>query len=127
MGGMRKWRRHTLDFKRQVVDKMKTCGNIEALARELDLQRKLLYTWKWQLEGRPEPQRANLEITAEERGQKQLREKIANLQATVSRTTEENHFFAIALLRIEKRQSTSETGVEAPTQPSSRRRKSKAN
>jgi len=41
---MRKWRRHTIEFKRQVVERMKTCENIEALARELDLERKLLYT-----------------------------------------------------------------------------------
>jgi hypothetical protein len=34
---------------------MKTCENIGALARELKLQTKLLYTWKYQLEGRPEP------------------------------------------------------------------------
>jgi transposase-like protein len=50
-----KWRRHTVEFKRQVVERMKTCENIGALARELKLQRKLLYTWKYQLEGRPEP------------------------------------------------------------------------
>jgi len=48
-----KVRRHTVEFKRQVVERMKTCENIGALARELKLQRKLLYTWKYQLEGRP--------------------------------------------------------------------------
>src|SRR5271165_4760866 len=62
-----KWRRHTVEFKRQVVERMKTCENIEALARELKLQRKLLYTWKYQFEGRPEPRHANLATTAEER------------------------------------------------------------
>ena len=41
-----KWRRHTVEFKRQVVERMKTCQNIHELARELKLQRKLLYTWK---------------------------------------------------------------------------------
>jgi hypothetical protein len=30
-----KWRRHTVEFKRQVVERMKTCENIGALAREL--------------------------------------------------------------------------------------------
>jgi hypothetical protein len=28
-----KWRRHTLEFKRQVVERMKTCQNIHELAR----------------------------------------------------------------------------------------------
>jgi len=41
-----KWRRHTVEFKRQAVERMKTCQNIAELARELDIQRKLLYTWK---------------------------------------------------------------------------------
>ncbi len=42
---MKKWRRHTVEFKRQVVERMKTSENIGQLARELDLQRKLLYSW----------------------------------------------------------------------------------
>jgi transposase-like protein len=60
---MAKWRQHTVEFKRQVVERMKTCENIGALARELDLERKLLYAWKYQFEGRPEPRRANLAKT----------------------------------------------------------------
>ena len=62
MGKMRKWRRHTLEFKKRVVERMKTCENIEALARELNIQRKLLYTWEYQLEGRPEPRHANYDL-----------------------------------------------------------------
>ena len=72
MAKMAKWRRQTVEFKRQVVERMKTCENIGALARELKLQRKLLYTWKYQFEGRPEPRHANLGITAEDRKDKQL-------------------------------------------------------
>ena len=53
MAKMAKWRRHTVEFKRQVVERMKTCENIHALARELKLERKLLYTWKYQFEGVP--------------------------------------------------------------------------
>ena len=54
MAKMAKWRRHKLEFKQKAVERMKSCGNIEALARELKIQRKLLYTWKWQGEGRAE-------------------------------------------------------------------------
>ena len=50
MAKMKKWRRHTVEFKRQAVERMKTCESIEALAQELKLQRKLLYTWKYQLD-----------------------------------------------------------------------------
>ena len=79
---------------------MKTCENIGALARELKLQRKLLYTWKYQFEGRPEPRHANLATTAEERKEKHLLEEIAKLKAALAEKTLENDFFADALLRI---------------------------
>jgi|SRR5450432_4104846 hypothetical protein len=29
-----KWRRHSVEFKRQAVERMKTCDNVRALARE---------------------------------------------------------------------------------------------
>jgi hypothetical protein len=38
MAKMAKWRRHTVEFKRQVVERMKTCENIHALARELKIE-----------------------------------------------------------------------------------------
>ena len=82
-----KWRRHTLEFKRQAVERMKTCPNIHELARELKVQRKLLYVWRNQLEGRPEPRHANLGITAEDRKEKQHREEIAKLKAAVADKT----------------------------------------
>ncbi len=67
---MSNWRRHTIEFKKQAVEKMRTCENINDLARELQIQRKLLYTWKYQFEGRPEPRHANFATTAEERKDK---------------------------------------------------------
>src|SRR5216683_492923 len=111
---MAKWRRHTVEFKRQVVERMKTCENIHSLARELKLQRKLLYTWKYQLEGRPEPRHANLATTAEERKDKQLRDEIAKLKAALADKTLEVDFFQSALRRIEEgRQNSTETGGSA--------------
>lgn len=122
-----KWRRHTLEFKRQVVERMKTCQNIHELARELKIERKLLYTWKYQFEGRPEPRHANLGITAEERKDKQLREEIAKLKASLADKTLENDFFRSALLKVkEGRQPSIETGASASTTSSGRGRRSKA-
>ena len=96
-----KWRRHALEFKRQVVERMKTCANIDELARELKFQRKLLYTWKYQFEGRPEPRHANLSTTAEERKEKHLLDEIAKLKAALAEKTLENDFLAGALGRID--------------------------
>jgi transposase-like protein len=127
MAKMAKWRRHTVEFKRQVVERMKTCENIHELARELKIQRKLLYTWKYQFEGRPEPRHANLGITAEDRKDKQLRDEIAKLKSALADKTLENDFFRSALLKIkEGRQPSTAPGATASTTSSSRGRKSKA-
>lgn len=128
MGQMRTWRRHTEAFKRQVVERMKTCENIHALAKELGIQRKLLYTWRYQLEGRPEPRRANLQETAEERKEKQLREENERLKRALGEKSLEIDFFKDALLRVNQaRQKDSGAGGAASTKPSGRGRKSKAN
>jgi transposase-like protein len=127
MAKMAKWRRHTLEFKRQVVERMKTCENIHALARELKVQRKLLYTWRYQFEGRPEPRHANLASTAEERKDKQLREEIGKLKSALAEKTLENDFFVSALLKIkEGRRASSAPGAIASTKESGRGRPSKA-
>jgi transposase-like protein len=124
---MAKWRRHTVAFKRQAVERMKTCENIHELARELKLQRKLLYTWKYQLEGRPEPRHANLAITAEDRKDKQLRDEITKLKSALADKTLENDFFQSALLKVkEGRRQSTEAGASAFTTSSSRGRKGKA-
>jgi transposase-like protein len=127
MAKMAKWRRHTVEFKRQVVERMKTCENIHALARELKLQRKLLYTWKYQFEGRPEPRHANLGTTAEDRKDKQLRDEITKLKVALADKALETDFFKSALLKIQEgRQPNTALGATASTTPSSRGRKSKA-
>ena len=127
MAKMAKWRRHSVEFKRQAVERMKTCENIEALARELKLERKLLYSWKYQFEGRPEPRHANLGTTAEERRDKQLRDEIAKLKPTLAEKALEIDFFKSALLKIkERRQQNEKTCGSASTTSSSRGRKSKA-
>lgn len=127
MAKMAKWRRHTVEFKRQVVERMKTCENIHQLARELKIQRKLLYTWRYQFEGRPEPRHANLGITAEDRKDKQLRDEITKLKSALADKTLEIDFFRSALLKVkERRQQSTEAGATASTTSSSRGRKSKA-
>jgi transposase-like protein len=127
MAKVTKWRRHTVEFKRQVVERMRTCENIGALARELKLERKLLYTWKYQFEGRPEPRHANLATTAEERKDKRLLDEIAKLKAALADKALENDFFRSALLKVqERRQPGVGTGETASTTPSVRGRKSEA-
>ena len=121
------WRRHSVEFKRQVVERMKTCENIQELAQGLELQRKLLYTWKYQFEGRPEPRHANLGTTAEDRKEHQLRNEIAKLKQALGEKVLEHDFFRHALLRIkEGRQPSTASGASACTKQSGRGRQSKA-
>ena len=127
MARMRKWRRHTEEFKRQAVERMKTCPNIRELARELKIQQKLLYTWKYQFEGRPEPRNANLGITAEGRKEKRLQKEIDKLKSALAEKVLENDFFRSALRSIEeKRQGRMDNGATASTRPSARGSQSKA-
>ena len=127
MGKMRKWRRHTLEFKKQVVERMKTCENIEGLARELSIQRKLLYTWRDQLAGRPAPRHANYELTAEERKEKQLRDEVDKLKSALAERVLENDFLKSALFRVKKdRRQNEESGASASTPPFERGPKNKA-
>jgi hypothetical protein len=106
---------------------MKTCQNIHELARELSVQRKLLYTWRYQFDGRPEPRHANLGITAADRNEKRHREEIAKRKAALADKTLENDFFRSALRKVQEgRQRSTETGAVASTKSSGRGRKSKA-
>ena len=123
-----KWRRHTVEFKRQAVERMKACENIRALARELKIQQKLLYTWKYQFAGRPEPRHANLGIGAEDRQEKRFRDENTKLKLALAEKALEIDFFKGALLKIkEGRQPNTGVGATASTTPSSRGRQSKAN
>jgi transposase-like protein len=124
---MGQWRRHTLEFKKQCVERMRNCENIHELARELKIERKLLYTWKYQLEGHPEPRHANLATTAEERKDKQLRDELARVKSALADKTLENDFFRSALHGIrEVRRKNIAAGASASTSPSGRGRRSKA-
>lgn len=123
----KQWRRHSLEFKRQAVERMKTCENIEALARELNIERKLLYTWKYQFQGRPERRHANYGVSTEERKQKQLQDQVSQLKAALADRILENDFLKSALLRVkEQHQANSEPGASASTPPSGRGEKNKA-
>ena len=117
---MAKWRRHSVEFKKQAVERMRTCDNIGALARELKIERKLLYTWKWQLEGRPEPRHANLSETAEQRKESKLQEDNRRLKEALADKSLELDFFKGALRRIrEGRPNNTGSGASACT-PKSR-------
>jgi transposase-like protein len=118
---MAKWQRRSLEFKRQAVGRMKGCDNIHALARELEVERKLLYTWKYQLEGRPEPRHANLAESPVERQENKLKQENQRLKEALGEKALEVDFFKGALRRIkEGRRNNTASGVTASTPKSKR-------
>jgi transposase-like protein len=125
---MGKWRRHSLEFKRQVVERMKGSDNIHELARELGIERKLLYTWKYQFEGRPEKKHANYSgQPVTETTEVRLRRQISELKEALGQKAAELDFFAAALRRVKRdRQSREGNGEPASTPKSGPRRNRKA-
>ena len=118
---MAKWKSYSLDFKRRAVERMRTCHNILELARELRVPRNLLYIWKHQLEGRPDPGRADLSQTAESSVEHKLREENRLLKEALGQKALEADFFAAALRRIKEQRRKNRASGETASTPRSGR------
>ena len=91
-----------------VVERLKSCDNIVALAQELGLHRRLLYKWRDQLEPveHEEPRPSTLE----------LRQQVRQLKRLVAEKAMEVDFFKGALQKVEaRRQGSSGSGETAST------------
>jgi transposase-like protein len=117
------WRRHSREFKQQAVARMRTSDNIHELARELKIERKLLYTWKYQLEGRPEKNHADyLGHPAADTVERRLRRENQELKAALGEKAAEADFFAAGLRRVKlDRQANGADGGSVSTPKSGRR------
>lgn len=94
------------EVRRTALERMKSCPNITALAKELKLSRSALYKWKWQDEAK-EP--GGLPI-------RNLQKKVHELESLLAEKTLEVNFFKGALQKIEaRRQSGSGSGETAST------------
>jgi len=89
-------------FQQSVVERMKTCKDVSALVRELQVSRSQVYRWRDEALGRipvPSPRTAaQIEEKKEERQQR----RIAELERLVARQALDLDFFKGALLRIEE-------------------------
>src|ERR1700743_431407 len=125
---MGNWRRHSREFKQQVVERMKTSDNIHELARELGIERKLMYTWKNQCEGRAEKNHADHRGSATDTAEARLRRENKELKEALGEKAAEGDFF-VAALRIGQRDGASDGpgGHRASTPKSGPRSQRKAN
>jgi transposase-like protein len=87
-----------MKFRRMVVERMKRCNNITALAEELGLERKLMYTWRDQLE----PEHRGAESPVETREAK-LEREVSRLKRVLADKTVELDFFKGALQKVQAR------------------------
>jgi transposase-like protein len=93
------------------VERMKQCDNIGALAKELNIHRRVLYRWRDQLEpvakGRGAPPQSR---------EARLRNEVNHLKRALADKTLEVDFFKGALQKIEaRRQQQDVTGAKAST------------
>jgi transposase-like protein len=103
--------RHPMKFRRMVVRRMKECNNITALAEELGLERKLMYTWRDQLDPDGRAERPAVE-TREEK----LEREVRRLKRALADKTLEVDFFKGALQKVAaRRQQPDVIGAKAST------------
>ena len=99
-------------FRQMAVDRLTQCDNIVELAKELGISRRLLYTWRDQLEPaesgeRPPPMNAR-ETT--------LRKEVSRLKRTLAEKVLEVDFFKGALHKVTaRRQRSGDSGGTAST------------
>ena len=118
---MAKWQRHSVEFKRQAVERMKGCESIGDLARELRVHRSMLYLWKYESEGRPKPQRDKRAERVERRPESKLKQENQRLKEALGQKALEIDFFKGALRRIkEARQNNTASGGTVSTPKSER-------
>jgi transposase-like protein len=117
-------RRHSEEFKREVVKRMRECKNILGLGRELGLDVKMMYQWKWKQEGRPRRQPPELTTQAAKGTDLEaLRRENAQLKRLLAERALELDFFKGALQQVgARRQGTGEPGETPSTCTSGRGR-----
>jgi transposase len=112
----RKWDRWSAEFRQRALERMETCRNVKALAKELGVARQQLYWWRQQAERRQRPSEPGVTEDPRDRRIRELEKKVEELEGVIGKKTLELDFFAGALRRIrESRQKKSKVGATAST------------
>lgn len=105
-----KYAKYTEEFRRQAVERMKGSDNIRALARELGIDKRLLYDWRERATDLSD-QRAPTNRKA-----RQQENEIKQLKRLLAEKTQEVDFFRGALQKVAaRRKQSSEPGETAST------------
>jgi hypothetical protein len=107
--GLKKIERKSEEFKKQAIERMRACGNIGELSKELGVARRSLYNWKAEQRAAAEPRSSEQNLRREnERLKKSLAERVLEVD-----------FFEGALRRIEEGRRQSNGSGETPSTPKS--------
>lgn len=93
-------RKFSEEFRAQALERMRTCDNVSALARELGIRRKYLYYWRDQALGRVP--KSGLHLRPKPAREERERRRIVELERLVARQALEIDFFKGALQRVEE-------------------------
>ena len=107
------------DFRKKALERMKSCDNISALARELGVRRTRLYKWKLlaqaaATDAQEQPESAHSKEWNDQYENKiaKLQQRIAELERLVGQQTLDISFFKTALRHLEEiRRKKSNIGV----------------
>lgn len=97
--------RYSEEFRRVVVERMKGCNNITALARELGLERKSMYLWREKLD--PESVIKRKTGRPGESREVELEKQVSRVKRALADKTLELDFFKGALQKVEERRRQS--------------------
>jgi transposase-like protein len=111
MGRRSKYRKFTEAYRELAVGRLKECGNVSELCRELGISRQLLSYWQVRSE-RGQGKDADSAHGVE----RQLRQEVVELQAALASRTLEADFFKGALQKVAAlRQGSTGSGGTAST------------
>ncbi len=105
-------KRYSRKFQRMAVERMRTCEDVGALARELGVTRRCLYKWRAKLEMVEPGEEASRPSTH----MASYRREIQQLKRLLAEKTLEVDFFKGALQKVEaRRQKRGDSGETAST------------
>lgn len=104
MGEKKRRKRYGEKFKREVVERMRGRRNVMALGRELGLDIKMMYSWKWKEDERPTRKARKLTTKAAKgKDLETLRRENEHLKRVLAEKALELDFFRSALQQVEAR------------------------
>lgn len=112
-------RRYPIGFKQRAVERMRLGENTSQLARELGIDRSLLYIWKRKLEGRAYGTVPSEDLDVRDYQIRELQAKITCMEGVIGRQALELDFFEGALQRIKEKGQRSGAGGETASTPRS--------